>query len=160
MTPSRKSAVCVSSAWVCASSSSCSSNVLVSAASSSRFVSQTARVGICAKSCATSWARSESSSAGTTSETRPHARASSGSTRRPVVNHSNARAAPSSLRANHVPPESGTSPIEMKAGTKLAAADAMRTSQARASDRPAPAAGPLTAAITGFSSARIASTLR
>ena len=46
----------------------------------------------------------------------------------------------------------------MNAGTKLAASDAIRTSQARASDSPAPAAGPLTTAITGFSSARIAST--
>ena len=47
----------------------------------------------------------------------------------------------------------------MNAGTKLAASDAIRMSQARASDSPAPAAGPLTAAMTGFSSARIASTL-
>ena len=48
----------------------------------------------------------------------------------------------------------------MKAGTKLAERDAMRTSHASASDIPAPAAAPFTAAITGFSSARIASTLR
>ena len=48
----------------------------------------------------------------------------------------------------------------MKAGTKLAESAAIRTSQASASDRPAPAAAPLTAAITGFSSSRIASTLR
>ena len=48
----------------------------------------------------------------------------------------------------------------MNAGTKLAERAAMRTSQASASDIPAPAAAPLTAAITGFSSARIASTLR
>jgi hypothetical protein len=48
----------------------------------------------------------------------------------------------------------------MNAGTKLAESAAIRTSQASASDMPAPAAGPLTAAITGFSSARIASTLR
>ena len=44
----------------------------------------------------------------------------------------------------------------MKAGTKLAASEAMRMSHAQASERPAPAAAPLTAAITGFSSARIA----
>ena len=36
----------------------------------------------------------------------------------------------------------------------------MRASQASASERPAPAAGPFTAASTGFSSARIASTFR
>ena len=46
----------------------------------------------------------------------------------------------------------------MNAGTKLADSAAMRTSQAQASESPAPAAGPFTAAITGFSSRRIAST--
>ena len=44
--------------------------------------------------------------------------------------------------------------------TKLADRAAIRTSQANASDIPAPAAAPLTAAITGFGRARIASTLR
>ena len=47
----------------------------------------------------------------------------------------------------------------MNAGTKLAASLATRTSHASASDMPAPAAGPFTAAITGFCSARIASTV-
>ena len=46
----------------------------------------------------------------------------------------------------------------MKAGTKVAASEAMRISQAQATESPAPAAAPLTAAITGFSSARIART--
>ena len=41
----------------------------------------------------------------------------------------------------------------MKAGTKLAESAAMRRSHAQASERPAPAAGPFTAATTGFSSA-------
>jgi hypothetical protein len=45
-------------------------------------------------------------------------------------------------------------------GMKLAASDAILTSHASASERPAPAAGPFTAASTGFSSARMASTLR
>ena len=56
----------------------------------------------------------------------------------------------------NVPPESGTSPMFTNAGTNTAASDAMRTSHAQANDMPAPAAAPLTAAITGFSSARIA----
>ena len=47
-TPSVKSCVRVSTACVVASSSSCSSNVDVSARSRRRFVSQTARVGIAA----------------------------------------------------------------------------------------------------------------
>src|SRR5215471_4325874 len=46
------------------------------------------------------------------------------------------------------------------AGTKTAASDAMRMSHAHANDIPAPAAAPLTAAMTGFSSARIALMLR
>ena len=54
------------------------------------------------------------------------------------------------------PPESGTSPTFTNAGTKLAESAAMRTSHAIASERPAPAAAPFTAAITGFSSARSA----
>ena len=48
--------------------------------------------------------------------------------------------------------------MPMKPGTKLATVGGDRTSQAQASESPAPAAGPLTAAITGFSSARIART--
>ena len=48
--------------------------------------------------------------------------------------------------------------MPMKPGTKLALSAAMRKSQTQASDRPAPAQTPFTAAITGFSSARIAST--
>jgi hypothetical protein len=56
----------------------------------------------------------------------------------------------------YVPPESGTRPTLMNAGTKLAASDASRMSQAHAKESPAPAAAPLTAAITGFSSERMA----
>ena len=56
----------------------------------------------------------------------------------------------------NVPPESGTSPMFTNAGTKTAASAAMRMSHAHANDIPAPAAAPFTAAITGFSSARIA----
>ena len=60
---------------------------------------------------------------------------------------------------NQVPPASGTRPIPMKPGTKVASDEATRTSQAHASDSPAPAQAPLIAASTGFSSARIARTL-
>ena len=38
----------------------------------------------------------------------------------------------------------------MNPGTNVAASDATRRSQAQAKERPAPAAAPLTAAITGF----------
>ena len=71
------------------------------------------------------------------------------------VIHSNARAKPSRRWRNHDPPESGIRPIPMNPGTKVATSAAIRMSQAAASESPAPAHGPLTAAITGFSSARI-----
>ena len=45
----------------------------------------------------------------------------------------------------------------MKAGTNRADFEAIRTSPAIASDRPAPAATPLTTLITGLASARNAS---
>ena len=54
------------------------------------------------------------------------------------------------------PPESGISPMLMNAGMKDAPTAASLTSHAQAKETPAPAATPFTAAITGFSSARIA----
>ena len=48
----------------------------------------------------------------------------------------------------------------MKAGTKVALSAASRRSHAQANESPAPAAGPLTAASTGFSSARTARIVR
>jgi hypothetical protein len=58
----------------------------------------------------------------------------------------------------NVPPESGTRPMLTKAGMKVAESAAIRRSQAAANESPAPAAGPLTEAMTGFSSARTART--
>ena len=43
----------------------------------------------------------------------------------------------------------------MKPGTKVAASDATRRSQAQANESPAPAAAPFTAAMTGFWSERM-----
>ena len=54
------------------------------------------------------------------------------------------------------PARVGDEPDPTKPGTKVAASEAMRMSHAHASDSPAPAAGPFTAASTGFWSARIA----
>src|SRR6202047_5008424 len=56
----------------------------------------------------------------------------------------------------HVPPESGTRPSFEKACTKLAERAAITRSQASAILAPAPAATPLTAAITGSGSERSA----
>ena len=55
---------------------------------------------------------------------------------------------------------SGTSPTLTNAGTKAAESAATRTSHAQASESPAPAAGPFTAASTGFSRPRRPSTWR
>src|SRR5581483_11792421 len=102
--------------------------------------------------------RSANEPASTTSETRPHACASAAVSRRLDDIHSNARGAPSRRWMKYVPPASGTRPMPTKPGTKNAASDAIRTSHAQASDNPAPAHAPLTAAMTGFSSARMART--
>ena len=50
--------------------------------------------------------------------------------------------------------------MPMNPGTNVAASEAIRMSHAAASESPAPAHGPLTAAITGFSSARISADVR
>ncbi len=128
------------------------------ACSNSFFVPATPRVGSAAYQAPSSATRASNPSAGTTSDTRPQPRASSALRRRLEVIHSNALANPSRRWMNHVPPASGTSPIPMKPGTKLASEDAIRTSQAQASESPAPAQAPLIAATTGFSSARMART--
>src|SRR5438132_14008147 len=103
-----------------------------------------ARVGSAASCAASSAARAGSASVSTTSETRPQECASAADSLRPEVSHSNARAGPRMRVTKYEPPESGTSPMLMKAGTKLADSAAMRTSQAQANDKPAPAAAPFT----------------
>ena len=52
-------------------------------------------------------------------------------------------------------PESAVRPIRLNEVTKTAASEAIRRSQASARAKPAPAAAPLTAAITGLSSSAI-----
>ena len=106
-------------------------------------------------------ARAARPSSGTTSETRPHSSASAAVSRRPEVIHSNARDGPSSRATKKVPPESGTRPMLMKRGHEGRARRRRGAGRRRRrSESPAPAAGPLTAAITGFSSARIARIVR
>ena len=60
---------------------------------------------------------------------------------------------------NQVLPQSGTSPIRVKACRKVADSPASTMSQASARLMPAPAAAPLTAATIGFGYWRIASTI-
>ncbi len=112
-----------------------------------------------ASSAARSVTRAENASASTTSETSPQAWASAAVNRRFEVIHSNARGVPSSRWMKNEPPESGIRPIPTNPGTKNAASEASRMSHAQASESPAPAQTPFTAAMTGFSSERIARTL-
>ena len=109
-------------------------------------------------SAASSATRPANSAAGISSDTSPQSSASAALRRRFETIHSKDLANPSRRWMNQVPPASGTRPIPMKPGTKVASDEATRTSQAHASDSPAPAQAPLIAASTGFSSARIART--
>ena len=69
-----------------------------------------------------------------------------------------ARADPMARASVADSPESKVSPMPVKAVVNFAADEATRMSQASASDRPAPAAVPLTAATTGFAAPVSAST--
>jgi len=66
------------------------------------------------------------------------------------MSSSAARAAPASRWSVQEAPESAPRPTLAKAMSRLARRAATRKSQASASDAPAPAALPLTAAITGL----------
>ena len=71
----------------------------------------------------------------------------------PVMASAMARASPRRSTRNQLPPASGIRPILLKAWMKLAPGAAMAMSQVMASEAPAPAATPLTAAIVGTRSA-------
>ena len=75
--------------------------------------------------------------------------ASSAGSLSPVSARPSARARPTSRGSSQVPPQSGISPIFEKAWMKLALRAATTMSQPSAKLAPAPAATPLTAAITG-----------
>ena len=73
----------------------------------------------------------------------------------PSMASSVARAMPMRRGRKYVLPMSGMSPMRTNACTKVADSAAMRKSAASASEKPAPAATPLTAAMMGFSSMRM-----
>ena len=75
--------------------------------------------------------------------------ASSAGSLSPVIARPSARARPTRRGSSQVPPQSGTRPILLKAWMKLALRAATTMSQHSARLAPAPAATPLTAAITG-----------
>ena len=93
---------------------------------------------------------SANSASGTHCLIMPQAAACSAASLLPSKANPNARALPTRRGRVQVPPESGSSPSLANACTKLAELAAMTRSQARAMLAPAPAATPLTAAITGI----------
>src|SRR5260370_393711 len=100
----------------------------------------------------------QSAAAGTHCNIIPQAAASSAGSLLPSKVNPSARALPTRRGKVHVPPESGSRPSFENAWTKLAERAAMTRSQASAILAPAPAATPLTAAITGMGSVCNAST--
>src|ERR1700677_4572767 len=104
---------------------------------------------------AVSRAAPSNSSSRTTRRTSPLRSASPASMMRPVSINSHAREAPINRgRSQLTPMSQPESPRRTKATLKRAVLLAMRMSLARARARPPPAAGPLTAAITGWGSER------
>jgi hypothetical protein len=91
-----------------------------------------------------------SSSAGTTELARPSVSASVAGIVRGKYNNSVAFAWPTSRGRVHEMPVSQDSAMPAKAKLKPAVSATIRKSQAKAIDAPAPAATPLTEAITGF----------
>ena len=91
--------------------------------------------------------------------TSPNRSASTAESESPSKHISAALAGPTRRGRNHVAPLSGTNPIRPNASTKLAPSAAIRMSQAKARDAPAPAATPLIAPTMGRSSPRIATTI-
>ena len=70
--------------------------------------------------------------------------------RSPSSEHAFARASPISRGRKKLTPQSGASPMRLKARTKLALRAAITMSQASARPTPMPAATPLTAHTTGI----------
>src|SRR5215470_7937554 len=125
-----------------------------------RFARRMAIGGPSAIFRASACAAAISVSGGWTALTIPSRSASCASMTSPVKISSQALAVPTTRGRKYVPPQSGCRPRLTKAWANFAAVDAMRMSQASARFIPAPAAAPLTAAMTGLGASRSASTVR
>ncbi|GAB3907537.1 hypothetical protein GCM10027612_80810 [Microbispora bryophytorum subsp. camponoti] len=126
--------------------------------SSAALVAAYARVGPCASRTVRSRAADASRSAGTTCPTRPSSKARVAFTTSPSSSISRARAGPTSRWRVQDAPESGASPMPVNAMENFAVSAATRKSHANASEAPAPAATPFTAATTGLPIEATAST--
>src|SRR6185312_13139521 len=153
-TPSLKSSERAARRCRSRSTSSCASRLLASERLIACLMRPSPAVGPCASLAARPRASAISLSSSTTFQIRPHCAALSAESGSPSIAMPMARADPARRGRNQVPPASGTNPRRQKACRKLAERAAMTMSQAKAMLAPAPAAGPLTAATTGFASAR------
>jgi hypothetical protein len=112
-------------------------------------VSASALLGIAASLPASAIALAINAASSTHCQIRPMRCASSAESLSPVIARPSARARPTSRVSSQVPPQSGIRPIFEKAWLKPALRAATTMSQPSAKLAPAPAATPLTAAITG-----------
>src|SRR4051812_33243597 len=139
--------ICVRFSIAIAAAADCASTLW----RSTSLVMRTPKGALATISAASSRAASSSWSAATTRLARPMRAASSASTRRPVSISSLACPVPTMRgRKYEVPMSAPETPIFTKATLKRASGAARRTSEASASASPPPAAGPLTAAMTGW----------
>lgn len=106
------------------------------------------------------WAAPVSSSAGTTSATRPQASAASASSRRPASSTCLATDSPTSSGSRQQAPAAARMPSPGSGLPKTASGPAIRRSQAYASSAPPPSAQPSTAATVGIGSRRTRSKRR
>ncbi|MNT37119.1 hypothetical protein D3C72_1732390 [compost metagenome] len=95
-----------------------------------------------------------------TCSTSPHSRALTALMVSPVKDIRLALGTPMIRGSNQAPPSPGTIPRRTKLSANTAEVDAKRISHMQARSRPAPIAGPLTAAITGMSRSYSASGMR
>ena len=118
--------------------------------SSSCLLSERATGGPAASRCAQSSTKASSSSCGTTRLTRPMRSASAASSISASKTSSFALCSPSRRGRTQEPPKSMLSPRRAKISEKRARSDATIRSQPRARLSPAPAATPLTFAMSGL----------
>jgi len=125
---------------------------VASAMPTSRLIRLTPSAEAPTKLRASALARSIRPSAGTTSSTRPRRSASSTATSRAESISSLARCTPTTRGSVYIAAKSGTRPTRMNDRQKRAVGVATTKSAISARLKPAPKAGPSTAAISGLSS--------
>src|SRR5699024_3152806 len=153
-TPSAKSVEASSSLWpACSRASAASSSVSVEA-DTDLLVSSSARRGPRASRRAALSATAPNSVGAGTSTASPRSRAEAAETASPRSRIREATDRPTAAGNRTLAAPSGMSPMLVNANSRYASSAMNIRSAARASETPTPAAGPLTAAITGIGAVR------